>query len=155
MGTRIKRKVFSLSFSDDSDLAGATVKVRSISWGELEGLFAVAGSVGAALAEGATAETLIGALDPQDVTQMTAIFAKFGDALVEWDLEDEDGTPIPATREGLASLDADVALEIIDPWLEAVQGVRAGTPLPAGSGSGATSPEVSLPMEPLSRSRAS
>lgn len=155
MGHKIKRKVFLLRFAEGSDLDGATVKVRSIPFGQFTAMIGLAGSAAQAINEEATAAQIMGAIDPEDVAQMGRLLTGFGKALVEWDLEEEDGTPIPATPEGVAGLDTDVAFEIIEPWLEAIQGVRQGSPLQSGSGSGTTSPEPSLPMEPLSPSLAS
>lgn len=156
MGHRIKRKVFALHFEEGSDLAGATVKVRSIPFGDFTAMIGLAGAAGEAINESSTAEQILGAIDPQDVAQLGRLLTRFGEALVEWDLEEEDGTPIPATPEGVAGLDTDVALDIIGPWVHAVQGgVRPGSPLPDASGSGTSSAEASLPMEALSPSRMS
>lgn len=157
MGHRIQRKVFVLKFAPGSELDGATVKVRSMPFGQFTAMVGLAGTVGEAINEAATAEKILANIDPQDVAQMGRFLAGFGEALVEWDLEEEDGSPIPATVEGVAGLDTDVALEMIMPWLDALQGGfrDPGSPLHGGSGSGASSPEASLPMAPLSASQAS
>ena len=47
---------------------------------------------------------------------------KFGDEfLVEWNLEDEDGNPLPATGDGICSLpDYNLATNLMSGWIEAV-----------------------------------
>ena len=59
--------------------------------------------------------------NPIELTQV------FGNAmLVAWNLVDEDGTPIPATGDGMNGLpDIALALRIVHLWLEAVAGVSA------------------------------
>jgi hypothetical protein len=155
MGHRIKRKVFLLKFEEGSDLDGATVRVRSVPFGSFLSMVGLAGSAGAAISESSTPEEVLSVIDPEDVASMGRLLSGFADALEFWDLEEEDGTPIPATREGVLGLDSDVALDLIRPWIMAIQGVRRDSPLPDASVSGATTAEVSLPMEPLSGSRAS
>jgi hypothetical protein len=72
----------------------------------------------------------------------------FADALVDWNIEDDDGNPVPANLEGLATLEIDFVLEVVRAWTQALTAVRP--PLPEGSPSGGTSaPEVSIPMTPL------
>lgn len=72
-------------------------------------------------------------------------------ALIEWNmLHPSTGAPVPATRDGLLSLDADLTLTILRAWTNAYMGVSV--PLVQPSSSGAPSPAESLPMEPLSES---
>lgn len=66
--------------------------------------------------------------------------------LVDWNLEEEDGTPVPLS----AALDQDRGLltEIYTSWLNGATGVPA--PLEQNSNAGPHSvQDVSLPMEPL------
>ena len=79
--------------------------------------------------------------------------SRFAGALVSWNLEDEDGEPIPADLAGVLSNDFDLNLELIGAWLDAASG--AATPLGRPSTSGSPSLEASLPMDPLSPSQAS
>ena len=74
-------------------------------------------------------------------------------ALQSWNLETEDDQPVPATKEGLYTQDPDFVHAIVDAWRDAMTGVSA--PLPETSDAGETSPEASIPMEPLSPSLAS
>lgn len=75
------------------------------------------------------------------------------DILVEWNLEDSDGKPIPATYEGILTLSADFLLLLVKTWAGAQVGPTA--PLEAPSTVGSQSVEAELPMEALSASPAS
>src|SRR5215510_14389149 len=84
-------------------------------------------------------------LTAEDVEEL---FMALADALVDWNLEDENGNPVPATVEGLYAQDLDFAQRIVWAWIDAVSGVDA--PLEPSSPSGGPFPEASIPMEPLS-----
>jgi hypothetical protein len=96
-------------------------------------------------------------LDVDSVARLTAILREaqgiFADHLLSWNVETPGGDPVPATPAGVASLPDEFVLTLIAEWMTSTMGV---TPeLGKGSTSGPSSPEVSLPMEPLSPSRAS
>jgi hypothetical protein len=76
-----------------------------------------------------------------------------GRQLVGWNLEDEDGTPVAATLEGVLSQDMELVTAILVAANSTIYGVSA--PLDESSTSGETFPEASLPMEPLSPSPSS
>ncbi|GAA2199949.1 hypothetical protein [Streptomyces bangladeshensis] len=76
---------------------------------------------------------------------------EFADSLISWNLENEDGTPVPCTRAGLFSIDNDLALAMATEWLERLGGkVDEASPLDGTSLSGEPSPVASIPMEALS-----
>lgn len=78
---------------------------------------------------------------------------EFASSLVSWNLEREDGTPIPCTQQALfTEVDNDLALALATEWIERLGGkVDDGDPLPQSSPSGEPSPAVSeIPMEALS-----
>ena len=57
-----------------------------------------------------------------DLKQMREAFAAFGDAiLVSWNLEDEQGQPVPATGAGMLSQDPTLMNNILSRWLEVMQ----------------------------------
>ena len=100
---------------------------------------------------------------PQDITPeevvdgvgtSTSMVDAFLEHLVEWNVEDADGAPIPATREGLARVSSRLGKHIITTWWDFVSG-EIPAPLGAGSSSGEPSLVASLPMEPLSPSHTS
>jgi hypothetical protein len=77
---------------------------------------------------------------------------EFAKSLVSWNLEREDGTSIPCTKEALfGEVDNDLALALATEWIERLGGkVDDASPLPQSSPAGEQSPAVSIPMEPLS-----
>ena len=135
-----KRRVYRLRFEDE-ELDGLVVKVRSASVGRLlEFMRYLAGISNDDL----TAE---------DVERFANLFEMFAEVLVEWNVQDEDGEPVPATLEGVRTQDADFVMGIMRVWFQAV--TTAPAPLPATSSDGGPSVVPPLPMEPLSPSRAS
>jgi hypothetical protein len=87
------------------------------------------------------------------MASMSKLVEDFARVLDSWDLEIPAGTPIPATVEGLHRLDPRHLMMIVKAWQQAVSQVPAD--LGKDSPGGAPSPVASLPMEPLSESRAS
>lgn len=54
---------------------------------------------------------------------------RFGDEiLIDWNIEDDDGNPVPATADGLLSQSSDFGLALLDAWKESA----AGVPTPLG-----------------------
>lgn len=128
MGYTVKRNTIRLVFEDHPTMEGAEVVCRSIN---LEKYFVIA------------------RLQIAGADEIEALITEFAtDVLQEWNLKEEDGTEIPATKEGLMSLEPQMALDIIKAWVEGLVNVRA--PLGESSSSGASLPEVSIPMETLS-----
>lgn len=117
MGYKRNPKVYNLVFDDTTDYPGLEVQVRTLTMGQLIGVWA---------SEGTSTET----------------FELFADRLVSWNLEDEDGQPVPATREALLAEDDDMVQAIAKRWIAEVIGVPA--PLESGSDSGETSPAESM-----------
>ena len=71
-------------------------------------------------------------------------FRLFGDkVLLEWNVEDEKGQPVPATGMGMMGVDAEFAMVVLNHWLEAVG--KPPAPLSAGSSNGSMSVASPLP----------
>jgi hypothetical protein len=81
---------------------------------------------------------------PEDLKRVGQLFSRFAGVLVSWNVEDEDGQPVPPTREGIGSQDFQFVMEIITSWITEIS--SAPPPLP-GNSSGP--PEASIPMESL------
>ena len=131
MGYRAPRKTFRLVFEDE-DRAGLEVRARSASVGRL-----------------------LEIEEKDGAESVRMLFEAFADALEGWNLEDEDGNPVPATLAGLMSLDLDFATDLVAAWKEGITGISG--PLERKSNGGAPSPdgapaELSIPMEPSSAS---
>lgn len=131
MGYKRKPKYIRFTFADDTEYGGLSVTVRTVSLGTLL-------KIRAASADADEVEVLAGLV---------------ADQLVEWNLEEEDGTPIKPSREALLDQDVDFLMAIVTEWNATVAGVSA--PLERPSTGGESSPEVSIPMAPLSESLAS
>jgi hypothetical protein len=71
------------------------------------------------------------------------LFGWFIKRLTGWNLEDENGRPIPPTLASLLAEDFDFALKLVMAWVEAVTPGKAGTPAE-------TVPESSIPMSTAS-----
>jgi hypothetical protein len=130
VGYKRQRKIYNLVFDETTDYPGLEVQVRTLTMGQLVGVWTGEGG-------GSSART----------------FELFMDRLVGWNLEDEDGKPVPVTREAVEAEDDDMVNAIVRRWTDAVLGVPA--PLGDGSSSGGTSPEESVLTEIPSQSLAS
>jgi len=131
MGYRRSPKAYRLKF-EDPDLAGLEVTARSLPLGDFLKVAELAGT-GAG----------------NGMKSAGQLFAAFASALVEWNLEDDDGQPVPATLEGVHSQELDFMMTVVMAWIQAMSAVD--TPLPGGSPNGVPSALApSLPMEPRS-----
>lgn len=115
MGFKQPRKTYDLVFGNDTDYPGLEVRARTLSLGQL--------------LEVRSQD------DGQDATRK--LVGLFAERLVSWNLEDEEGAPVPATLDGIQEQDDDLILAVIGQWQKAMYGVPA--PLESGSGSGGTS----------------
>lgn len=115
---------------------------------EYEGLLVVCKrpSIGMIIALGDARERAIGG---SIASMLDPILEDFSSMIVEWNLEDHDGTPVPATASGLRDQDPALVLAIVTALIE-VSTVAA--PLERRSRDGDPSLEESMPMETLSES---
>jgi hypothetical protein len=74
-----------------------------------------------------------------------SMFKMFAENLISWNLETEDGKPVPATYKGIISQDFSFILDIIKAWMDAIASVPKASEA-ALNGSG-TYLEPSIPME--------
>lgn len=79
------------------------------------------------------------------------ILERFGrEILLDWNIDDKDGNPLPANEEGLLAIPLELASALLKGWNEAMSGVPS--PLDDESGDGLPYPEQSIPMVTLSES---
>lgn len=143
MGFRPQEKTFRVVFDEDHDLHGLWLRTRSVPIGTI---LDVMRSAGASMRGGTPGV--------EDIESVGLLFEKFGGALVEWNLDHPTtGEPVPATPDGLRGLDFDLVTTLAMEWVGAVVGAAA--PLGPSSSRGPAPRMDSLPMEPLSSSRAS
>lgn len=75
------------------------------------------------------------------------LLSAVADSIISWNLEDDQGQPVPATAAGLRSQDMPLVEAVKQALLDASVGVAP--PLPQPSSGGGPSPEESIPMDPL------
>lgn len=134
MGYVRQRKLYRLRF-DDEEMAGLVVRAKSV-------------PLGAFLEMVKLMDLDTSSVTPEDAEHLDELFSRFAGALVDWNLEEPEGVPVPATFEGLKSQDIDFTMQILRAWIAALSQVPDF--LPPGSSNGERSLEVSIPMEPLS-----
>lgn len=142
MGYRVKRDIYKLKF-ESAKYAGLEVRVYAPPMGVVIAMTALAG----------TDLTNLAAVTPDKLARVSEMFDAFLEALVDWNLEDDNGNPVPATAYGIKSQDSVFIQEIIHEW--AAISERVDTPLDRLSPAGKLFPVESIPMEPLSPNRAS
>lgn len=133
MGYKRNPKIYKLKFGEDTDYAGLEVHVRGMTTGQV-----IAAKTGK---------------DEDGKGPLESMLDLLADRIVSWNLEDENGVPVPATRDAFLNEDEDMIAAIINHWMEAAAGVP--DPLPQSSPSGEPSLVESVPMEALSGSLAS
>lgn len=129
-----KRRVVELDFSRyDDEYTDLIVKARSISMGDLLRLSELMGA------------KVFGLIKTENIEKAHELLGLFAKALVEWNVLDDDGSPVPTTVDGLLSLDDDFNHDLIEAWLLALTAVPP--PLEKPSPDGDPSLEQSMPME--------
>lgn len=129
MGYKKPQTRYRLKFADD-DMAGLEITSRAPTMGEL-------------LEIGPLAE-VIDQRKP-DLDQLRQVLGQFCGLLVSWNLEDDDGGPVPMTADALLGFELPFLMTVLNAWAKAVTSVAP--PLPQGSGSGPGSPESpQIPM---------
>lgn len=152
-----KTKVFKVTFEEGHAFGGLTMTTRVLKIAEYAEFGIRLSTVTGGVVVGATIEAQQAHLE-----HLKAAIADaqelFADVLIEWDMQEEDGTPTPATLDGIRLLEDSEFMSLLNGWLSAIGGsavADSGDGLGKDSGSGETSPELSALMEPLSPSQAS
>jgi hypothetical protein len=66
----------------------------------------------------------------EDQEVMARLFGQ--NVLMDWNLEDDDGQPIPADGDGMLAIPLELTNLIVQHWVEAVSGVPAPLEAPSG-----------------------
>lgn len=98
---------------------------------------------------------LMGYIEAEEDDERSSVvrqLEEFANSLISWNLEREDGTPIPCSPKALfTEVDNDLALALATEWIERLGGkVDDAGPLPDSSPSGEPSLVASIPTETLS-----
>lgn len=134
-------KTYLLKFGPNDEFSGLEITVKSISIKQFFTLMKLSGDVASVGADKSmeNADNVAKAVGSVD-----AMVSAFSDALISWNLVDGDERPIPCSRETVDQLPSDMVLRLANKWIEVVGGMSQD--LGKGSDSGATYPEVPIPM---------
>jgi hypothetical protein len=131
MGFTPNRKLFRLVF--EGDLDGLEVTCRSSSVVVYKRIASYA------------ARVYSSPPSDEDLAALADLYASFAAVLVEWNLEEPAGVPVPATLDGVETQEPALVNAVVTAWLDAVAEALGGRP----SGQLVAELEASLPMEPL------
>ena len=126
-GYRRQPKTYVLKFEE---YPGLEVAARSVSVEELLNVLKLADKMTSAPGE-------------KDVKEL---FEWFADRLIGWNLEDEDGKPVPGTVAGLLAQDFEFAMAVVMAWVKAVTPGKPGTSSNGTVPAGPDPLEASIPM---------
>ncbi len=143
MGYQRPAKTYVLKWAEGHELHGLEVTVTGLS---VERMLALTGLAAALTGGGDVAAKL---------SEADKLFRSFARCLISWNLEDENGLPVPAAYEGIAAQDLPFVTALVTTWIDAVAGLDNPLPRPSlNGGTTATEPgmEASLPMGALSPS---
>jgi hypothetical protein len=96
--------------------------------------------------------------DESDKAYFDRQYGPLVEAILEWNIEDEEGQTLPVTLDGWYTIDLPVQLRIYKAWSNLEEVVDESSPLDSGSGQGSTSGsttgrnpdiEASIPSQPL------
>jgi hypothetical protein len=127
MGYQPTKKTFNLLFEGD-EFDGLQVRTGSPSIGALRKILSLSES------------------DASDTAALDPMIRMFAELLVDWNVEDDSGDPVPATEDGLNSQDSEFVMR---------RNTQVPAPLDETSTGGSLSGVPSLPMDPSSTSQAS
>jgi hypothetical protein len=104
-GFRPKRAPMKLDFTG-GEYAGLEITIRSVPMSVMQDVAATASS--------------------NDAAAFRHIAATFAYAVESWNVEDDDGNPVPADLDGLMSQDPRFVMAVIKTWTEAQYGATPG-----------------------------
>lgn len=120
---------YHLVFGPNDPLHGLEVTVQSVPLGKFLQITQHAGD-----ASSKDSVKVVGAV--------SALFDALGSAIVSWNLTAKDGTAIPCTVESLQEQPTELAMRLVQEWMQAIGGVSPD--LGKDSDSGVTYPAVPL-----------
>lgn len=117
-----------LTLTEFKGYEGLVVRMKAISYGKVRRLIALSNDT-----------------ENDEATEEMA--SAFQEHLVSWNVEDEQGNPVPSTVEGVDAQDFDFIMDIIGGWLDMVTGPTEE--LGKDSSSGEKFPGAPVTMEAL------
>lgn len=152
MGFTPQRTIYKLRF-EDLEYDGLLVRMTGSSLGETLDSMALADASMKVAAlqkqaeDASTPERQAALLDAarEQCDRVTRFYETFAAHLVDWNVEDLIGEPVPPTFDGVKTQELGFILAIMNAWRAGVQEVPSDIKAPSSSGSNAL--EVSLPMD--------
>lgn len=130
-----QRPILRLIFDESTgDMAGLEVLCRRMSVGHVKDIQALAQTTG-------------DMKDPDNLARLDRCLNVLAEHLVGWNLEDDNGAPVPADVDTLKQQDLPFLMGIFEQWMKQAIGVRP--PLLKPSEDGEPFPEGSIPMTDL------
>lgn len=125
-GYKRERRTYVMEFADP-EFEGLEIKVRSIPIRDLKNLMTLD-------PESEDSKTRAEAIDK--------LMCAFAEALVSWNMTDENDVPVPATLEYVESEDVDFIMMCIGQWMKVISRVDDASPLDSNSQPGQPIPEA-------------
>jgi hypothetical protein len=144
VGFTPEKTIYKLVF-DDPRLNGLEVRARKANMGDIL-YFGRAEEIAQEMAGGQLS-------DVEAAEKLREMYERFANIVVDWNVEDDDGEPVPISVDGFLSQEQDFLNMIIAAWMRA--GTAVPVPLAQPSSDGDPSLVASIPMETLSPSLAS
>ena len=146
MAYKAQRTIHNISFAENHTLHGLNMKTKTASIKEFATLAKMLTKIGSKFKQGIIPESGDEALSSVDdaVRAWDSVTEIFASKLISWDMELDD-VPVPATLEGIKSLEDNLVMIVVEGWMEAIGGTP--DPLERNSTNGESLPEVTLPME--------
>lgn len=132
MGFKRKQRVYRLEFAV-GPLAGFEVQTRVPRLDQVE-----------AIGELANVK-VVGTPTSEDISKLRKFCEAMAECIVEWNLEDEDGTPIPCTKGNLLAQDLEFLMPLAAGWMQAIDTGPDDRELTGESTSELELPDVMLP----------
>lgn len=149
MGYKPDRTFHVLDFSE-TPLAGLEITMRACSVDMLLDLVTLPVRADE-IEDRAKAEAVAGTLDMGEMRkQLRDLFGPVAKLLKSWNVDDDDGQPVPPTLDGLLSQELEFVSQVIEAYTSALS--QAPPPLPGTSPAGASSQERSLDLAGASES---
>lgn len=133
MGFKKPVTLYKLLF-EGTEYDGLEITTKSLSVGEMQEIT----KTSAGISEKGISTTL------GMVEASAEVLQRFADSIIEWNLEEDDGTPIRPSLNNVMNQEAAFVHTIVTAWMQATVGVSAD--LGKDSGSGGTFPEATIPM---------
>lgn len=147
MGFKVKKKIFNVAWGEPHPLAGLFMRTQAASVKEFASFARGLMEVGAQYKANQDTEDqqLQVKIIEETAAALETVKIQFAEKLISWNLEDDEDKPIPATVDGVLSLEDEFCMNLISAWLDAIGGVSED--LGKDLTSGGTFQDLSLPME--------